>query len=192
LLQWRGLTRPEATATLQGAMRGHPVLLAIIIVPIALSSWPAWAEAPLPILRGIVLIESREARAYFEDPRTGALAGYAIRDTVGDCRVEEIRVDRVLLRRGEELIPMLLGASSAVGVPSVSVTASTSETSSAQPRPAASPAVEANPAAESDPRMPTIGNGQPWLDRLGIPPGALSWAIDQALPAIQNPNNLAD
>ena len=141
-------------------MRGPRVLLALV-VPVTLISCSAWAQTPLPILRGVVLTTSGEDRAYFEDSQTRALSGYAIRDTVGDCRIEEIRADRVMLRCGEELIQMLLGASSA------------------------------DLAGGSDQGTPIIGNGQPWLDRLGIPPRAISSAIEQALPT-QDSDNLGN
>jgi hypothetical protein len=41
---------------------------------------------------------------------------------------------------------------------------------------------------------PTIGNGQPWLDRLGIPPEALSRAIEEAQQFSPGPDadNLKD
>src|SRR5206468_7820260 len=62
------------------------------------------AQTPLPILRGIVVMPTGESRAYLEDAQTGSLAGYASRDLVGDSRIEEIRDDRVLLRRGDDVI----------------------------------------------------------------------------------------
>lgn len=149
-------------------------LLAILVV-----SPSAVAQGPLPILRGIVLMESGEGRAYFEDPRTGMQAGYAPRDTVGDCQIEQIQEDRVVLRRGSELVQMLLGAQAPAGGRSPRSTGSTAVSPP-------SSAIRSTPGA-----APIIGNGQPWLDRLGIPLQALSRAIEQALPA-QNSDNLDD
>jgi len=131
----------------------------LLVIPVssALSS----AQVPLPTLRGIVLTESGEGRAYFEDPRTGTLTGFATRDIVGDCQIEQIRDNRVVMRRGAELVQVLLGVPSSTGAPASSGAA------------------------------PILGNGQPWLDRFGIPPLALSRAIELALPA-QASDNLDD
>jgi len=117
-----------------------------------------------------------EGRAYFEDPQTGALGGYAVRETVGDSRIEQIQEDRVVLRRGSELVQMLFGTQSPADNPSVRVTMP-------------SPAAVRPPTAQAAPGgRPIIGSGQPWLDTLGIPPEAFSRAIEQALPAQQSTN----
>jgi hypothetical protein len=130
----------------------------------------AWAQAPL-VLRGIVLTHSGEGRAYFEDPHTGVLAPYAVGDTVGDNRIEEIQDEYVILRRGDHLIRMVMG--------SAPMTVVADRVSRVSPPPALPfPVYRPNPT-----QGPTIGNGQPWLDRLGIPPQALSRAIEEALPA---------
>ncbi len=76
-------------------------------------SWYAGAQAPLPILRGIVVMPTGDSRAYFEDPQTGNLAGYAIRDVVGGSRIEEIRDDRVVLRHGGDAVHVFMGGASA-------------------------------------------------------------------------------
>jgi hypothetical protein len=154
------------------------------LLPILVISSSAWAQAPLPILRGIVLPQNGEGRAYFEDPRTGALAAYASGDLVGDSRIEEIHEARVVLRRGSELVQVLMGASSST------VASETEETAGPSPRVTAStPVPPPAPVFRPNPTGgPTIGNGQPWLDRLGIPPQALSRAIEQALPA-QDPDS---
>ena len=124
------------------------------------SSWYAGAQAPLPILRGIVVMPTGDSRAYFEDPQTGNLAGYAIRDVVGDSRIEEIRDDRVVLRHGGDVVHVFMGWASATHdlgnrvstlAPLAPVTSSVG---------------------------PVIGNGEPWLDHLGISPKALSRAIE--------------
>lgn len=147
---------PDATT----AYVGTAVRRLVVIVGL-LSASIATAE-PLAIVRGIVVTQQGEARAYLEDPRTGALRVYAPGDTVGDSQIEAIREDRVVLRRGDELIQLLMGP-----------LGSAHEDGGEAPwRPAV---YQPNPSGG-----PVIGNGQPWLDRLGIPPDALSRAIEQA------------
>ena len=142
----------------------------------------ALAQA-LPILRGIVVTQSGAARAYFENPHTGALGAYASGDLVGDSQIEAIYDDRVVLRRGSELVQVLMGRlSPAVSSEAVEVGLSP-------------PAIAATPVPAEvyrpDPTAgPTIGNGQPWLDRLGVPPQALSRAIEQAVPAQDSDDNI--
>ncbi len=132
------------------------------------------AQAPGPILRGIVLTHSGTWRAYFEDPATGALGPYAVGDIVGDGRIEEIQDDVVVLRRGSEVVRIVMGSAPAVSV---------SPLSSAPPAPVSAAAPAPTPVYQPDATTgPTIGNGQPWLDRFGIPPQALSRAIEEALP----------
>ena len=137
-------------------------------------SWYALAQAPIPILRGIVVMPTGESRAYLEDAQTGSLAGYAIRDIVGDSRIEEIRDDRVVLRRGGDVIHVFIG-----GVSSTS-----------GPENHASVSITPPPTAPSVEPGPVIGNGEAWLDHLGIPPNALSRAIE-AVPT-KGPDNLED
>jgi hypothetical protein len=70
---------------------------------------PAPPPGPKPRLYGVVLPASGgTARAYLEDPRTRKVFGYAVGDTVADSRVEQIRADRVVLRRGAEVFEVLL------------------------------------------------------------------------------------
>jgi len=99
-----------------------------------------------------------ESRAYLEDAQTGSLAGYAIRDVVADSRIVEIRDDRVVLRRGDEVIHVFIGGASSSEAPGH--------------------------------RGRVVGNGKAWLDHLGIPPNALSRAIE-AVPT-KGPDNLED
>lgn len=122
-------------------------------------SWYAGAQAPLPILRGIVVMPTGDSRAYFEDPQTGNLGGYAIGDVVGDSRIEEIRDDRVVLRHGGNVIQALMGGAAVTDDPGNRVS-------------------------------PSIGGGEPWLEHLGIPPKALSRAIE-ATPT-KGSDNLED
>jgi len=115
-----------------------------------------------------------ESRAYLEDAQTGALAGYAIRDIVGDSRIEEIRDDRVVLRRGGDVIHVFIGGVSSTYDPASHVSATITP-------PPTTPSVEPGPV---------IDNGEAWLDHLGIPPKALSRAIE-AVPT-KGPDNLED
>lgn len=139
---------------------------------VALSS-SGMAQGPLPILRGIIVMPSGDSRAYFEDAQTGHLAGYAVRDLVGDSRVEEIRDDRVVLRHGGEIVHVFLGGVSAAHDRANPVSAST-------PAPL-SPDVKAGPVVDS---------GEAWLEHLGIPSKALSRAIESA--PTKGPDNLED
>jgi len=137
-------------------------------------SWYAGAQAPLPILRGIVVMPTGDSRAYFEDPQTGNLAAYAIKDVVGDGRIEEIRDDRVVLRHGGDVVHVFMGGPSATHDLGNRVSTSV-------------PAAPVTSSAESG---PVIGNGEPWLDHLGISPKALSRAIE-AVPT-KGSDNLED
>ncbi len=128
------------------------------------SSYAA-AQTPLPILRGIIVMSSGEARAYFEDALTGHLAGYALRDAIGESQIEEIRYDRVVLRHGGDVVHLFLGGPSPINDQKNRVGAS-----------AATP--------------PLVANGNSWLERLGVPPKALSRAIE-AIPS-KYPDNLDD
>jgi hypothetical protein len=137
-------------------------------------SWYAGAQAPLPILRGIVVMPTGDSRAYFEDPQTGNLAGYAVRDVVGDSRIEEIRDDRVVLRHGGDVVHVFMGWASATHDLGNRVST-------------LAPLAPVTSSVESG---PVIGNGEPWLDHLGISPKALSRAIE-AVPT-KGSDNLED
>jgi hypothetical protein len=166
-LRARSLMRPALTpsrvkAYAAGVVGYCTVVVAGLLALVSLSSY-AVAQAPLPILRGIVVMPTGEPRAYLEDALTGHLAGYAVRDVVGDSRIEEIRDDRVVLRHGSDVVHVFMGGASATNDPGNSVSAS-----------AASP-----PTADVKPG-PVIDNGEAWLEHLGVPPKALSRAIEQA------------
>jgi hypothetical protein len=159
------------------------------LTSILMTGASALAQAPLPVLRGIVLTANGEGRAYFEDPSTGTLGAYLPRDTIGDCQIEEIRDDRVVLRRGSELVHVLLGG------PSPALASEGTDTGSSPPpvdsaTPVSPPVTAIQPSATTG-TAPIIGNGQPWLETHGIAPRALSRAIEQALPA-QDSDNLGE
>ncbi len=139
-------------------------------------------DEPEPILRGVTLVEGGYRRAYIEDPRTGKVTGYALGDTVGDSRIERIQVDRVVLRHRHEIVQLLLGVQ-LTPMSSHAPEADTPPTrradaTSLSPSSGRSSAIKSGPGDGQ-----IIGNGQAWLDRLGIPQGALSRAIESALPA---------
>jgi hypothetical protein len=158
------------------AVRSRLLLLAALLSLLPVSF--AWCQAPLPILRGVVLTHSGEWRAYFEDPRTGGVAPYTVGDAVGDNRIEEIRDDVVVLRRGDDVVRIVMG--SAPPAPTAIATESAPTVAAPIPpsMPAPMPVYRPNPTGG-----PTIDSGQPWLDRFGIPPQALSRAIEEALPS---------
>ncbi len=110
-------------------------------------------------------MSSGEARAYFEDAQTGHLTGYALRDAIGESQIEEIRSDRVVLRHGGNVVHLFLSGTSPINDQKNRVGAS-----------AATP--------------PLVANGTSWLERLGVPPKALSRAIE-AIPS-RYPDNLDD
>jgi hypothetical protein len=165
------------------------------LLAVLMSLTCAWVQAPLaqtsqPVLRGIVITPSGEGRAYFEDPTTGVLGAYAVGDVIDGNRIEQIREDVVVLRRGDEVIRILLGSApeSETSVPAA-VAATPVVIPPVRPAPGVMPVYRPNPKGG-----PTIGNGQPWLDRLGIPPQALSRAIEEAQQPSPEPDsdNLKD
>jgi hypothetical protein len=130
------------------------------------------AESPLPILRGIAFVEGGSARVYLEDPQTGAVTAYGLGDAVGDDgRIERIQHDGVILRRPTGFVRLLFGVPAAG--PWASEVLARAHASTALGPPSASARVDGL----------VIGSGQPWLDWLGIPPGALAQAIQSAPPA---------
>ena len=64
--------------------------------------------APKPRLYGIVLLPEGRGRAYLEDVQRRRIFGYSEGDLVGDARLEQIKPDRVVLRRGAETFEVLL------------------------------------------------------------------------------------
>jgi hypothetical protein len=69
---------------------------------------PAPPPAPKPRLYGIVLLPEGRGRAYLEDVQRRRIFGYSEGDLVGDARLEQIKSDRVVLRRGGETFEVLL------------------------------------------------------------------------------------
>jgi hypothetical protein len=64
--------------------------------------------APKPRLYGIILLPDGQARAYLEDTQKKRVFAYSVGDPVADSRLEQIKNDRVVLRRGGETYEVLL------------------------------------------------------------------------------------
>jgi type II secretion system (T2SS) protein C len=64
--------------------------------------------APKPKLYGVVLLPEGRGRAYLEDAQRRRVFAYSVGDLVGDARLEQIKTDRVVLRRGSESFEVLL------------------------------------------------------------------------------------
>ena len=64
--------------------------------------------APKPRLYGVVLLAEGRGRAYLEDVQRRRVFAYSVGDLVGDARLEQIKPDRVVLRRGGESFEVLL------------------------------------------------------------------------------------
>jgi hypothetical protein len=64
--------------------------------------------APKPRLYGIVLLPEGRGRAYLEDLQRRRVVAFSVGDQVGDARLEQIKGDRVVLRRGGETFEVLL------------------------------------------------------------------------------------
>jgi hypothetical protein len=69
---------------------------------------PTPPPQPKPRLYGIVVRSDGQARAYLEDVQRRKVFPYAVGDVVADSRVEEIKLDRVVLRRGTEVFEVML------------------------------------------------------------------------------------
>lgn len=73
---------------------------------------PDAALQPKPLLYGVILSDDRGlGLAYFQDPATRRIAGYRIGDAVAGGRIESIERDRVLIRRGAELVEVSINRS---------------------------------------------------------------------------------
>ena len=64
--------------------------------------------APKPKLYGVVILAEGRGRAYLEDVQRRRVFAYSVGDAVGDARLEQIKADRVVLRRGGETFEVLL------------------------------------------------------------------------------------
>jgi hypothetical protein len=64
--------------------------------------------APRPRLHGVIILPEGRGRAYLEDVQRRRVFAYSVGDAVGDARLEQIKTDRVVLRRGTETFEVLL------------------------------------------------------------------------------------
>jgi hypothetical protein len=92
----RNLFSPTRTETAPEAPRSGP------------GSAAAAPPAPKPRLYGVVILAEGRDRAYLEDVQRRRVFAYSVGDTVGDARLEQIKNDRVVLRRGGETFEVLL------------------------------------------------------------------------------------
>jgi len=70
------------------------------------------ALQPKPLLYGVILSDDRAlGLAYLQDPVTRRIAGYRIGDPLAGGRIESIERDRVLIRRGAELVEVSMNRS---------------------------------------------------------------------------------
>ena len=74
----------------------------------AAGTGPPAPPAPKPRLYGVVLLAEGRGRAYLEDVQRRRVFAYSVGDLVGDARLEQIKPDRVVLRRGGETFEVLL------------------------------------------------------------------------------------
>jgi hypothetical protein len=76
--------------------------------PATAGAAPTAPPAPRPRLHGVVLLPEGRGRAYLEDVQRRRVHAYSVGDLVGDARLEQIKSDRVVLRRGGESFEVLL------------------------------------------------------------------------------------
>jgi hypothetical protein len=116
---------------------------------------------PRPRLYGVVMLPDGKARAYLEDVQRRRVFAYSTGDSVAGSQLEQIRADRVVLRRGNETFEVLLRDPS-------------------KPRPAAPvPTVPTlrRPAAGAPPGVPgspIVRPGSPVAPPVPLPPAGVS------------------
>jgi hypothetical protein len=76
--------------------------------PVVAGGAPAAPPPPRPRLYGVVVLPDGRGRAFLEDVQRRRVFAYSVGDAVGDARLEEVRPDRVVLRRGGETFEVLL------------------------------------------------------------------------------------
>jgi hypothetical protein len=129
----------------------------------AAGTGPPAPPAPKPRLYGIVLLPEGRGRAYLEDVQRRRVFAYSVGDLVGDARLEQIKSDRVVLRRGSEAFEVLLHDPS-------------------KPRQAAAPSGVQSPE--------TGGGGRPAVVRPRVPvpsPGGGPRAPSRSRPQVPTP-----
>ena len=107
--------RPAERAPTEASARSTPALATFDLVARrnlfnpSRSETATAAASPVakPLLYGIVLKDGAPA-AFLEDPVTKRVLGYKVGDQVPGGQLERIEADRVVIRRGEEKIEVLL------------------------------------------------------------------------------------
>ncbi len=106
------------------------------------------ATGPKPFLHGVVL-DGPQSRAYLEDPVGQRVAGYALGDAVGGGTLVRILEDRVVIRRADGPIEVMLkDPAKPAPAPPVSATPATPPAPAAAPSAAPDAAAVHPPAAE--------------------------------------------
>ena len=128
--------------------------------------------APKPRLYGVVLLPEGRGRAYLEDVQRRRVSAYSVGDVVGDSRVEQIKSDRVVMRRGGETFEVLLYDPTKPRRPAAPPGVQSPE-AGAPGRPAAGrPPVPAPGPGPAPAPSPTPGLRVPGRPRVGVPPPA--------------------
>jgi len=115
----------------------------------------AAAAAPVakPVLLGVV-IDGTKRRAFLEDPAFKRVAGYSVGDAVGGGTIQKIADDRVVIKRPEGLIEVLLQDPTK---PRAAPVATAAQAAPAQPGPAqVGPAQAGSPPTAGPPPLPQI------------------------------------
>ena len=128
--------------------------------PTTTATGPPTQPTPNPRLYGVVILPDGKARAYLEDVQARRVFAYSVGDTIAESRVQEIRADRVIMRRGNEVIEILLRDPSKPKPAETTPAAGRAPGQPAQPgRPGVTPPTPAAPqpapgAAATPPRLP--------------------------------------
>jgi hypothetical protein len=136
----------------------------------AQAATPAAPPAPRPRLHGVVLLPEGRGRAYLEDVQRRRVHAYSVGDVVGDARLEQIKADRVVLRRGGESFEVLL-YDPAKPRPAAAPGGVQSGVQSPEPGGAGRPVTRRPPPPRPSPGPPVRAPGRP---RVPTPPPAPS------------------
>jgi Type II secretion system protein C len=130
------------------------------------------APAPKPKLYGVVILGEGRGRAYLEDAQRKRVFAYSVGDLVGDARLEQIKSDRVVLRRGSESFEILLYDPTKPRQPGPPAGVQSPEAGGvARPAPGRFPLPGAGPVPGSGPAPgPPPGVRAPLRPRVVVPP----------------------
>jgi Type II secretion system protein C len=124
----------------------------------------ATATGPRLFLHGVVL-DGLQSRAYIEDPATQRVSGYALGDAIGGGQLVRILEDRVVIRRPEGLMEVMLkdpakpqpappGAPAPAGPPTPGAPGSGAAAPATEPAAPATPGLPVPPPAPAGPAAP--------------------------------------